>query len=202
MTRALSFLGFALSNFGPILVFYVANHFFGLKTAVASSIVWTLFEIASHRLRKKPLTTFFKFSAAITLVFGLIDLYLQRSLLFKYEAALSCAMVGAFFAGSLWSEKPIIRQFAEAQGRISSELNPDSEYLFKFLTVIWTIYQFSKAGFYAWIASRYSLEEGLAIRTTLGTASFYALLAISIFGAKQIKSALGRLRLLPSTRRA
>lgn len=42
------------------------------------------------------------------------------------------AIIGAFFAISLLSKKAIIREFAEAQGRISSELTPDVADYFKF----------------------------------------------------------------------
>ena len=200
MNHVVRIAKFALKNFGPLLVFYIANHFYGLKIAVALSVVWTVGEIIWLLASKQSLSLFFKFSAAVTIGFGLVDLYLQQTLLFKYEAALSNAMMGVFFALSLFSEKPIIREFAEAQGRISSELSPDGEYYFKFLTVVWTIYMFSKAGFYLWLASAYSLEGGLAIRATVGNSTFYCLLAISIFGSAQIKAILARLKLLPSTR--
>lgn len=200
MNKAVGLIRFAFSNFGPILVFYSANHFLGLKVAVLSSIIWTIGETAFHIARKKPISTFFKFSAGITIAFGLVDLYLQQSFLFKYEAALSNVMVGAFFASSLFGKKPIIREFAEAQGRISKDLTPDGEYYFKFLTVVWSIYSFAKAAFYVWVASNYSLEEGLATRATVGNLSFYALLFLSIFGAKQIKFALLKLKMLPSSR--
>jgi intracellular septation protein A len=191
---------FVFKNFGPILVFYIANYFFGLKIAVVASIIWTVGEIIFSIIRKQPLSLFFKFSALITIIFGLIDLYLQQTLLFRFEAALSNIMIGIFFALSLWGEKPIIREFAEAQGRISSHLNSEDDYYFKFLTVIWSIYMFVKAGFYFWVATAYSLAEGLAIRATFGNATFYGLLAISIFGSKQIKAVLAKLRLLPSAR--
>lgn len=200
MTKLLELVRFAVANFGPILVFYISNHFFGLQIAVIASIIWIVGEIVFHIIKKIRLSPFFKFSAGITIVFGLIDLYLQRSLLFKYEASLSNAMVGVFFALSLLKEKPIIREFAEAQGRISSDLTPDSEYYFKFLTVVWTVFMFAKAAFYFWVAQKYSLEEGLAIRAGVGNISFYALLGISIFGSAQIKAMLAKAKMLPSSR--
>jgi intracellular septation protein A len=201
MNKIIELLTFVFRNFGPLLIFYSTNHFFGLKTAVAASIVWTAGEIVFHRIKKKPITTFFKFSASITIVFGMVDIYLQQSLLFKYEAALSNVIVGIFFTSSLFGKKPIILEFAEAQGRISSELSQDGEYYFKFLTVVWSLYSFIKAGFYTWVASNYPLEEGLAIRGVVGNATFYGLMLISIFGSKQIKFALAKLKMLPSSRK-
>lgn len=201
MDKAFGLIRFAFLNFGPILVFYFANHFFGLKVGVGCAVLWTLGEIFYRLITKKPISTFFKFSATITVLFCLVDLYLEQSVLFKYEAALSNILVGAFFVSSLWAEKPIIQEFAEAQGRVSGKLSPDGEYYFRFLTVVWSIYSFVKAAFYFWVASNYSLEEGLAIRATVGNASFYALLFISIFGVKQIRFALGKMRMLPSARK-
>lgn len=186
---------FAFLNFGPILVFYLANSCFGLQIAVLSSVIWIMAEVSYYLFKKKPISPFFKFSAAITLVFGCVDLFLQRSLLFKYEAALSNAMVGVFFLLSLRGEKPIILQFAEAQGRISKELTPELKYYFKFLTVVWSLYSFVKAGVYIWIASNYSLEQGLIFRGVVGNASFYALLFVSIFGSRQIIFILRKLKM-------
>jgi intracellular septation protein A len=200
MSKLKGMLSYALANFGPLLVFYISNHFFGLRTAIISSVVWVLGEIVFQVLNKRPLSLFFKFSALITIVFGLIDLYLQKSFLFKYEASLTNVMVGVFFALSLINEKPIIREFAEAQGRISKNLTPDGEFYFKFLTVVWACYMFIKAGFYFWVAEKYNLEEGLAIRASLGNISFYALLGLSIFASNQIKFVLAKARMLPSSR--
>jgi len=193
-------IGFLLLQFGPILVFYGANHFYGLKAALIASTIWTAGEIAFQVARKKPLSTFFKFSAAVTLVFGSLDVYLRRSVFFRYEAALTNVLVGIYFASTLFGEKPLIQEFAESQGLLANlELTSDRKYYFKFLTVMWSAYEFLMAGFYIWVASNYTLEQGLAIRGVVGNATFYGLLFISIFGAKSIKQVLGKLRLLPSS---
>lgn len=200
MSKLKNILQFVLNNFGPIVVFYAANHFYGTLIAVSASLVWTVGEILLNRLRGKTASTFFKFSAAITILFGVLDLYLQRTVFFKYEASASNVLFGLYFGSTLLSKKPLLQEFAEAQGRIKDQINADGVYLFRFLTALWALYFFAKAGFYAWVASRYSLEEGLAIRGTIGSASLYGLLGISIFGAKKIKHLLGVAKLLPSTR--
>lgn len=194
------FLQSIFSSFGPILVFYISNHFWGLQFAVITSIVWCIGEISYHKILKKPLSTFFKFSAVLTLTFGVIDIYLQQSIFFKYEAAMTNLLVGCYFASTLFSEKSIIREFAEAQGRIPKQISKDGEYYFRFLTLVWAAYSVIKALFYAWVASNYSLEEGLVVRGIIGNSTFYGLLFLSIFGSKPILYVLGRLRLLPSTR--
>jgi intracellular septation protein A len=200
MEKVKSLAKFILGNFGPILVFYVSNHFFGLRVAVLASILWTVGEVCTYRLKGKSLSTFFKFSAGITILFGIIDIYLQRTVFFKYEASVTTFLVGCYFGSTLLSEKPLIQEFAEAQGRIKDKIDPDMVYLLRFLTIIWTSYLFIKAGFYAIIAGRYTLEEGLAIRGVIGNVSFYGLLFVTTVGANKIKSILAWAKLLPSVR--
>ena len=190
---------FVFLNFGPLLVFYAANHFYGLKVAVLVSVIWTVGEILFKVVQKLPVSPFFLFTAAVVVIFGLVDLYLQQSVLFKFEAALSSMMMGVFFAASLFGGKPIIREIAEAQGRIAKELSPDGEYYFRFLTQAWSFSFFAKAAFYVWVALNYSLEQGLVIRGIVGSATTYGLMFVSIFGAKQIKGLLAQLGLLPSS---
>lgn len=200
MKKVLGLLTFLLSNFGPLLAFYIGNHFWGIRAGVIATVVWTVGEITFNWIYQRKTSTFFKFSASIAIVFGLIDVYLQQSVFFKYEGALSNVMVGLFFASSLFGEKSIIQEFAEAQGRVSGTLSPDAQYYFKFLTVVWTVYQFAKAAFYAWVAAHYTLEEGLVFRALVGNVTFYALLGISIFGSRPIIKILAKLGMLPSTR--
>ena len=193
-------LQFVLSNFGPLIAFYGVNHFWGLKPAVASAVAWTIGEIAYNRIKRIPTSTFFKFSAAVAILFGAIDIYLRQSVFFKYEASLTNLVSGFYFASTLWGAKPLIQEFAEKQGRMKGDLTPDRIFYFRFLTWVWAIYLWIKAGAYYWLASRVSLEQGLAVRFVLGNASFYGLLAASIFGGKYMKTALARLKLLPSSR--
>ena len=63
------------------------------------------------------------------------------------------------------------------------------------------IYLWLKSASYFWLASHVSLEEGLIIRGILGNISFYALLGISIFGAKRLKAILLQLKMMPSARK-
>ncbi len=192
----------AFRNFGPLFIFYSANHFFEVKAAILVSVAWALAELAYHRAKKLPLSPFFKFLTAITVVFGMIDLYLQQSLFIHYEAALTNFIVGSVFLFSLFGNKPIIRDFAESSGRISKDLSPDNAYYFRFLTGLWSFYSFAKGIFYLWVGSHFTLEQGLAIRGIVGSATFYALLFLSLFGSKQIKFLLMKAKMLPSARPA
>ena len=97
-------LKFLFNNFGPVIVFYAVNHFYGLKPAIAVSTSYSVGEIAYKVRKRQKITGIFKFTAIITLVFGVIDLYAQQSFLFKYESAASNVFMGLFFAASLLAE--------------------------------------------------------------------------------------------------
>ncbi|MFL5815715.1 MAG: septation protein IspZ [Bdellovibrionia bacterium] len=186
----------AFENFGPVLVFYAVNHFYGLRPAIAASALYTVAEIISKVRKKEKLTSLFKFSAIMTLIFGAVDLYSQQTFMFKYEACVSNVFTGLFFGASLLSEKTVLQEFREKSGN-HGPVTQDRVAYFKILTAIWVIYFFAKAGAYYWMASHMSLEQGLMLRTILGSASFYAMLFISIFGSKKIFPLMKKWNLLP-----
>ncbi len=197
LEKLLGALRYSFSNFGPIISFYVVNHFWGLRPAVLSSLVCIVIEVADKYWHKKHLTLFFKFCAATALVFGGIDLYLQKSVFFKYEAALTNLFTAAFFGSTLFGEKTIILQFAESRIKASGhEVTSDQVTFFRLFTMLWTGYFVIKSGVYVWIAHRYGLEKGLIIRAIVGNVSLYALIGISMFGAKPIFMAFKKWGLL------
>ncbi len=180
---------FIFTNFGPLIVFYGINHFYGLKPAIVASTVVSFGEIAFLVYRRKKATNLFKFSAGITLVFGIVDFYAQQSLLFKYEASATNVLTGLFFGASIFADKTLIQEFYE-QRKDAKTMTPDLAAFFRLLTFIWVIYFFVKAVTYFLIAQKYSFEEGLLIRAVVGSGSFYALLALSIFGSRRMFLAL------------
>jgi intracellular septation protein A len=196
-----SILAFVINNFGPLLVFYAVNHLYGLKIAIASTVLFTIIEIVYRWRRKEKTTAIFKYSAFMSLVFGAVDLYADQSFLFKYEACVTNLLTAGVFVSSLWSERSIIHDFYEKQ----TDAKPVSSAMmiyFRWVTLVWVAYFVLKAGAYFWIADHYSLEQGLLIRVILGTASFYALLAISILGGRPIFKALQSKGLLPQDEKA
>jgi intracellular septation protein A len=184
-------------NFGPILVFYGVNHFYGLKFAIIASTVFSIFEIALKHFRGVKLTPLFKFSAAITLIFGCVDLYAQQSFLFKYESVATNVITGVFFASSLFGgKKTVIQEYYEAQGN-PKPMTRDRVAYFKYLTSAWVIYFILKAAAYFWIAQNFSIEQSMIVRTILGSGTLYLMLFVSIVGSKKIFPLLKQYRLLP-----
>lgn len=192
-----------LRDFGPLIVFYAANHFFGFVPAIILTMVWSVADVAIVKLKKQQVTAFLKFSIAVTMLFGIVDLYFKGPLFFRYEAAFSNVVTGVFFGLTLRGEKTIIQEFAERRAIANGSkvpITPDTVYYFRLCSMVWTTYFFLKAGIYAWLGHRYSLEEALAIRLVAGNVTFYSLLFLSIFMAKPIIQLLRRLGVAPSTR--
>jgi len=199
MEKVRSTLKFLLMNFGPLIVFYVANHFFGLKMAIGISLVFTIAEVIYQKIKNEPITPFFLFSAIMSIVFGLVDLYLPHAVFFNYEAAFTNMITGIFFVIGAFGKKPLIQEFAEKRQKFERPSAPDLVYFFRIFTLVWATYFFVKAGLYVWLAQLpISTEEKMAIRGTAGGASFYAMLAISIFGGKKLYLFSKKMGWLPS----
>jgi len=191
-----SVIAFIVNNFGPLLVFYSINHLYGLKPAIFGSLLFSIGEISYRAYHKQKTTAIFKYSAAMSLIFGLFDLYAEQSVLFKYEAAVTNFLTAGVFAVSLFAERSMIQDFYEKQPNARPVTAAKLIY-FRWLTMVWVAYFLLKVGAYIWLAQEYSLEQGLLIRTVVGSATFYALLALSIFGSPKIFPLLQRYQLLP-----
>ena len=202
MDKIKGIANFLYKNFGPLVVFYIANHIWGLKTATFVSLVFTVIEVIQLKAAKKEITAFFKFSAAMALLFGVLDLTLENAFFYKIEASITNLFTAFFFGITLFQNKPLIQQFAEQQGRTSKDQSEDKTYFFRLLTIVWTIYFVIKAAIYLWINLNSDVEQGLIIRSIVGNVSFGILLFVSIGLARPIWNLLMRLKVMPSTRKS
>jgi len=166
------------ADLGPVIVFYGVNHFYGLKPAIVASLVFTVVEVIWRLATGREISGLFKYSAVMTIVFGCVDLYSQESFLFKFEAAVTNLLTGAFFASSLRGGKSIIEDFYEKSPGAKPVTDALRAY-FRFITWLWVGYFVIKTGAYVWMARNYSIEQGLVIRTLIGNASMYAMIGVS-----------------------
>lgn len=200
MDKLKNVVGSMLPDLAPGLVFFVANHYWGLRAAVLGSLAFLAVDLTRKAcLREKP-SAIYVYSAVITCVFGGVDLYLQRALFLRYEAALTNLLTAGFFAATLRGGRSIIQEFAEkAMQAEGKAVTADHVYYFRLWTAVWVCYFLAKTGVYAWLAaSPISLERLLIVRAVIGNVSLYALLAASIFGGRPAFFILRRWRLLPS----
>ena len=198
MEKLVSLLKFAANNFGPLIVFYLSNHFYGIKFAIAVSVTYSIADVVYQKIKKRPVSTFFLFSAGVTLVFGAVDLYLARSVLFNYEPAITNFITALFFLYGAFKEKPLIQEFAERQKKESISSTPDRVYFFRVFTLIWSGYFFLKAGFYIWLAAQsMSLDRMIMIRSAVGGGSLYAMIGLSFVGGRRLFLIMKKNGMLP-----
>jgi intracellular septation protein A len=198
--RLRSILIFLVSNFGPLLGFYVAHHFWGLKIAIGVSLFITLVEVARFKFKRQQIPRFLLFSSAIAVVFGILDLTLREAFFFKFEACLVNIIFALYFGASLLRGKPLVQEFAEQQGRIDQEDSEDKTYFFRCLTCLWCVYFVLKAIAYLWINLSSSVGHALLLRIFVGNISLAVMMFVSIGLARPIWRMLLRLKLMPSTR--
>ena len=191
MQRVLPAAAWFLRELGSLVVFYAAKPYLGLRWAIVLSTLYALGEIGRRLLRKEPFTGLFKFSTAMTVLFGAVDIWTGNPTMFKYEAAVSNLMSAVFFGASIVGRKSIIQEFYENRPG-AKPMTPGLVTYFRGFTLVWAAYFVAKAALYAWIAHRYGMDTGLIVRVVLGNVSFYGLLAVSILGGPGIYRLLVR----------
>lgn len=198
MNKLKSLTKFILSNFGPIVGFYFVNQFWGMKAGVIASIFLVVAEYFWLKFKNEKVSTFFYFSSGMIIVFGAIDLIIQKPFFIKFEASITNLFFAVFFGLSLFKDKSIIQEIAETQKKTSEIQSEDKRFFFKCMTAFWSIYFVVKSIFYLWINLNTSLSEGLIIRMIVGKVSLWIMLFISVGLSRQIWKLFEKLRLFPS----
>ncbi|NNN05397.1 MAG: hypothetical protein HKL90_05810 [Elusimicrobia bacterium] len=195
MAKLKPLFAFVFGNFGPVIVFYAANHYRGLAAGITASAIYSISEIILKFVKKQTLPPLFKYTAAMTMIFGGVDLWAQRSILFKYEGGVTHLITGFVFAGTLFSGTPLLEEFYR-QSPAAKPMTPELRSYFRFLTGLWVAYFFFTAVLFFWFAWRFSLEKSVLLRSVVGTGSLCLLLLISIKGSRFIFPALRKRGLL------
>ena len=193
-------LSFLISNFGPLIGFYLVNLFWGFQTAVVVSIGLAAAEYVWLKLNKRKIDAFFYFSSGIIVVFGLLDLYIETPFFFKLESSITNLFFAAFFGLSVFNEKSITQIFAENQNRTTADNSDDKRFFFACFTLFWAFYFLVKALVYLWLNFNLEFENAMILRLILGKGSLWVMLGISILLPKQIWALMEKARLFPSQR--
>lgn len=176
MSRLAELLGFVYENFAPLVVFAAVNRAAGLRAGIAAAIVFSIVDVAVRLARGKSVTRLYAFCFVTTLLFGAIDLYATDPFIFRYESVATNLLTAGFFGITLFRGKPLIEELAEKTTSPEKMARADvREYLWV-LTLVWTLYFVAKAAVYGWVSYRYSIEEAMAFRASVGTVSIAALL--------------------------
>lgn len=200
MEKIKNLANYLITNFGPTLAFYLVNHFYGLRAAIATGLLVTIVEIIRFKFLQEKMSLFFIFSTTITLLFGILDLTVKAPVFLKFEAGLSNLVFALFFASTLFQKKSIVQEFAEQQGRIDDQESEDKTFFFRFMTVLWSLYFLCKAIVFTLININNSIETGFLLRVLIGNISFAVMLFISIGLSRSIWRLLSRIGIMPSSR--
>ena len=188
-----------LGNIAPALVFYIVNHFFGLRPAILTTLVFTAIEIARLRIQKKPITKLFIFTVAMTLVFSTLDLIFAKGLFVRLEPVVTNIVSAGTFIYMAYNPSMLLEAIAE-MGRAELFKHPDHIFIVRLNMVLWAIYLLGKAAVYYQYNMHHSIEKDLAFRMIIGNASLAAMAIISIVFSRFAYKLLLRLHLMPSQR--
>lgn len=184
--QLLSVLRFALTEFAPLVAFWALTFAFGVKTAIAGSIVVILVDAAYRRWRGRPFTRLYLVVSTLTLGFGAVDLYVATPFLLVYEAPITSLLVGIAFVVGAFGEKPMLQEIAEQRPNVTLPPAAEARRFFRLFTLIWAAYFFVKAIFYVWIAATLPLTQALALRSTIGSISLAIMMALSVTQGRRL----------------
>lgn len=167
---------------GGLILFWIVLWRFGLKPAIAATLLFVLIDGARRLIRGIPFPKIWILSNVLAVVFGAIDLRAATPFMIRYEAVMTNLVTGIVFFIGAFGSKPMIQEIAEQRQGKAFEDRPDLRLFFKALTLFWAGYFFVKALAYVWLMQSLPLERALAIRSITGTTSLVIMLLISFRG--------------------
>ena len=197
VSRLAPLLRFALSEFGPLIVFMAIAATLGAKAAIAGSVAFILVD-AVRRLRwRVPVTRLYLFSSALTVMFSAIDLIAVTPFMLKYESVITNAATGIAFVIGARGAKPMLQELAEKQRKTTFPEGADVRRFFQLFTLLWAVYFFVKAAFYYWLGLVLPLTEAIALRSIIGSVSLGLMILLSATQGRRLFDLCRRLGLLP-----
>ncbi len=188
-------LGVLLQEFGGAILFWIVLRQFGLKPAIAATMLFVLVDGARRLLRGRRFTKVWMLSNTLVLICGVIDLRATGPFMIRYEAVLTNLVTGIVFLIGAFGKKPMTQEIAEDWQGGALEAGPVRRFFIAF-TLVWAGYFFIKALAYLWLAQVLPFQQALAVRSLAGTASLVVMLLISMRG-RQIYALTRRWNLLP-----
>jgi intracellular septation protein A len=197
MSKINAIAKFIVSEFGPLAAFWILTLTYGVKVAIAGSIVVIVVDSAWRWRRGVAFTRLYMLTSSLTLVFGAIDLMSTAPFMLKYEAAVTNVATGAAFAFGAFGAKPLFQEVAEQREGKPMPGGAAVRRFFQIFTFIWAGYFFAKAALYVWLAWTLPMAEAMALRSVLGGVSLGLMIALSVTQGRRLFFLLRRLGLLP-----
>ena len=196
-SRLAPLLRFALSEFGPLIVFMALAYTLGPKAAIVGSLAFILVD-AVRRLRwRVPVTRLYVFSSVLTVMFGAIDLVAVTPFMLKYEGVITNVATGLAFVIGARGAKPMLQELAEQRQNATFPEGADVRRFFQIFTLLWAAYFFVKAAFYYYLGLVLPLTEAIALRSIIGSASLGLMILLSVTQGRRLFDLCRRLGLLP-----
>jgi intracellular septation protein A len=196
MSKLIAVARFALTEFGPLIVFWFLAATLGVKPAILGSIMFIIADAIWRWRKRLGFTRLYLLVSALTIVFGFVDLISTSPFMLKYEAAVTNAATGAAFVLGALGDKPIIQEVAEQRGE-SFVAYDEIRAFFRLFTLLWAAYFFLKAVLFAWTAWTMPMLEAMALRSAIGGVSLGLMIAISVTQGRRLFFLCHRLGLLP-----
>jgi isopentenyldiphosphate isomerase len=169
-------------SFLPLLVFIIADEFFGLTIGLAVAISFGLMQSIVTFLREKKIERFILFDTGLILILGLISLVLQNDVFFKIKPGLIGLILVALLGISAFSDNPL---FIKLFSRYFKDINFSSDQI-KMMQVMMKrmFYLFACHTILIFYSAFYMSKEGWAF---ISGGLFYILIA-AIFLFEFIKA--------------
>ncbi|HBK05968.1 MAG TPA: hypothetical protein DDZ81_08890 [Acetobacteraceae bacterium] len=191
-------LRWIIADFGPLIIFWVLNLSFGIRIAIAGSVLFIIADSLWRWRRGLPFTRLYLLTATLTVVFGCVDLLAVTPFMLKYEAVITNAFTGCAFVVGARGPRPMLQELAEQRQGNPFPDRPDITRFFGLFTLLWAGYFFVKAAAYLAVGAMMPLTQAMAVRSVAGSASLALMIALSVTQGRRLFGLCQRLRMLPS----
>jgi intracellular septation protein A len=186
MTVVLGALRWVLADFGPLLMFWALDLSFGLKPAIAGSVLFIVGDSLWRWRRRLKFTRVYVLASTLTVVFGGVDLLSATPFMLKYEAVITNAFTGFAFVAGARGPRPLIMELAEQRQGAPFPERADVTRFFQLFTLLWAGYFFVKAAFYIGVAALLPMTQAMLLRSVVGSASMALMVALSVTQGRRL----------------
>jgi intracellular septation protein A len=180
-------------SFASMLIFFGVLQLFGLKPAIATTLVFVVADSLRRLIWRIPTPQIYIFSHVMALGFGVVDLTVATPFMVRYEGVVTNLIAAAFFIRGAFAARPMIMEMAEnARGEPFPAHILGVKSYFRAFTLAWGLYFMLRAGFAFWTVQAYPLAQALAIRAVVGNVSL-GLMALASLQGRRIFEACQRL---------
>ena len=148
-----------MMDFGPLLIFFAVNYFYGIFAATASLMATMPIAMAWSWKTRKHIPPMMWVSVILVLIFGGLTIYLQDERFIKIKPTIIFTMFGAVLFGGLLFKKPMIKYVFEAA------FPPMDPRGWTVLTVAWGGFFLFKAGLNEFVWRNFSTDAWVTFKT-------------------------------------